>query len=114
MTTRHEHLYEAIRKNMIESGEFQQSTIDNKSLLLESRVILCTISTLSTARVRCCGFTEIVPVQTVIVDEASQIEDGDYLPVLAMYKRTLRKLIFIGDDKQCGCLRVGVDEIAMC
>jgi len=50
-----------------------------------------------------CGFTKIVPVQTVIIDEASQIEVGDYLPMLARYKTTLRKMVFIGDDKQCMC-----------
>jgi hypothetical protein len=50
-----------------------------------------------------CGFTKIVPVQTVIIDEASQIEVGDYLPILARYKTTLRKMVFIGDDKQCMC-----------
>lgn len=50
-----------------------------------------------------CGFTEIVPVQTVIVDEASQIEVGDYLPMLARHKTSLRKMVFIGDDKQCEC-----------
>ena len=50
-----------------------------------------------------CGFTDLVPVQTVIVDEASQIEVGDYLLLLAKYKSTLRKMVFIGDDKQCEC-----------
>ena len=49
------------------------------------------------------GFTNIVPVQTVIIDEASQIEVGDYLPILGKYQTTLRKMIFIGDDKQCRC-----------
>jgi len=69
---------------------------------------------LSTGRIMDCGFTTIVPVQTVIIDEASQIEVGDYLPILAMYKPTLRKIVFIGDDKQCGCSEVGVDEIVVC
>ena len=49
------------------------------------------------------GFTVIVPVQTVIVDEASQIEVGDYLPILGKYKTSLRKIVFIGDDKQREC-----------
>ena len=98
---RHEHLYEVIRNNVIESGDFKQTIGDNERLVLGSRVILCTISMLSTARVMACGFTKIVPVQTVIIDEASQIEVGDYLPILARYKTTLRKMIFIGDDKQC-------------
>ena len=76
---------------------------ENELLLLESRVILCTISMLSTNWFTQCGFTKIVPVQTIIIDEASQIEAGNYLPILAMYKTTLRKMVFVGDDKQCRC-----------
>jgi superfamily I DNA and/or RNA helicase len=100
--SRHEHLYEIIVKNTIESGQFQKSIIDNEKLLMGARVILCTISMLSGDYIMRCGFTTLVPVQTVIVDEASQIEAGDYLPILAKYKKTLRKMVFIGDDKQCG------------
>ena len=54
-----------------------------------------------------CGFTELIPVQTIIIDEASQIEAGGYLPILARYKTTLRKMVFIGDDKQCMCGKRG-------
>ena len=97
---------------MIESGRFKQTKLENERLLIgEGRggtlpqVILCTISMLSTSRLMQCGFTEIVPVQTIIIDEASQIEVGDYLPILARYTTTLRKVVFIGDDKQCMCAR---------
>ena len=69
--------------------------------------MLCTISMLSNDRLMECGFTKIVPVQTIIVDEASQIEVGDYLPMLARYKTSLRKLVFIGDDKQRECQGLG-------
>ena len=88
---------------MIESGNFKRTAQENERLLLGSRVILCTMSMLSANKLTQCGFTNIVPVQTVIVDEASQIEAGDYLPILAKHKTTLRKMIFIGDDKQCRC-----------
>jgi len=86
---------------MIQSGDFDSTVVGNERLILGTRVILCTISMLSAQRVMDCGFTKLVPVQTIIIDEASQIEAGDYLPVLARYKTTLRKMIFIGDDKQC-------------
>ena len=65
-----------------------------------ARVLLCTISMLSAGKLTKRGFTTIVPVQTIIIDEASQIEAGDYLLILARYKTTLRKMVFIGDDKQ--------------
>ncbi|KAG2074290.1 hypothetical protein BDR04DRAFT_1071679, partial [Suillus decipiens] len=45
-------------------------------------------------------FTRRVPVQTVIFDEASQIEVGDYLPLLQRFRHKLQKMVFIGDDKQ--------------
>ena len=48
------------------------------------------------------NFCRLVPPQTVIFDEASQIEIGDYFPILTNFCSTLRKLVFIGDDKQCG------------
>jgi hypothetical protein len=111
--TRHEHLYEIIRHNTIESGDFESTEPGNERLVLGSRVILCTISMLSSPRVSGIGFTNIVPVQTVIIDEASQIEVGDYLPILAKYQTSLRKMIFIGDDKQCRCGGEG-DGIAVC
>lgn len=40
------------------------------------------------------------PVTTLVIDEASQIEIGDYMAVFTRYP-SLQKLCFIGDDKQC-------------
>ncbi len=66
---------------------------------MDSRVILCTLSMLSDSRIS--TITRIVPVQTIIFDEASQIEIGGYLPVIHRFASSLRKMVFIGDDKQC-------------
>lgn len=41
------------------------------------------------------------PLSTLVIDEASQIELGDYIPVFREYNFSLRKVCFIGDDKQC-------------
>jgi regulator of nonsense transcripts 1 len=47
------------------------------------------------------------PLNTLVVDEASQIHVGDYIPVFYNKKYgTLRKACFIGDDKQCKYLFV--------
>lgn len=61
------------------------------------RVLLCTLSMLSSSKMR---FAEVAPLHMVIVDEASQIEVGDYIPMLKKSADTLEKLVFIGDDKQ--------------
>ena len=45
-------------------------------------------------------FSNIVPIQTIIFDEASQIEVGDYLPLLHRFPHSLKKMVFIGDDRQ--------------
>ncbi|KAG5646974.1 hypothetical protein DXG03_001697 [Asterophora parasitica] len=94
----HEHLYHKIQRNVIRSDDFPEDVLAVERLLRGSRVILCTLSMLSHDKLS--DFTRIVPPQTIIFDEASQIEVGDYFPPLERFQPTLRKLVFIGDDKQ--------------
>lgn len=99
---RHEHLYEELLEpNVVRSDEFKSDIVDTHNLLGGSRVLLCTLSMLSNPKLDEGGFTRLVPVDIVIIDEASQIEVGDYLPVLSQYRSSIQKLVFIGDDKQC-------------
>lgn len=101
---RHEHLYERLEHCFIRSDSFGGGAVTVSRLLINehtnehTRVILCTLSMLSNPRIE--EFTRQVPVQTVIFDEASQIEVGDYLPLLQRYQHSLQKMVFIGDDKQ--------------
>ena len=83
---------------MIPSKEFPKGKDEAAEMLDGVRVILCTLSMLSHGRLP--PFTSVVPVETLIVDEASQIELGDFVPVLCNYSETIRKLVFVGDDKQ--------------
>ena len=62
---------------------------------MRGQVVHSKLQRLVTSRYTC-----LVPVKTVIVDEASQIELGDYLPLQARFGRNIKKLVFIGDDKQ--------------
>jgi hypothetical protein len=55
---------------------------------------------MSNPKLREFGFTEAVPVNSVVVDEASQIETGQYFPLFEFFGDTLRKLCFIGDNQQ--------------
>ena len=41
--------------------------------------------------------------KSIIVEEASQISMNTYLPVIMQYGKHLKKINFIGDDKQCKC-----------
>lgn len=85
-------------ENMIRSDEFETSPLVVERQLLGSRVILCTLSMLSNDRI--VTITRVAPLQTVIFDEASQVEIGDYMPLLLRFHSMFRKLVFIGDNKQ--------------
>jgi regulator of nonsense transcripts 1 len=95
---RHEHLYERLEHCFIPPDLWDGGPVVISRLLLETRVILCTLSTLSHQKITM--FSNIVPIQTIIFDEASQIEVGDYLPLLHRFPHSLKKMVFIGDDRQ--------------
>lgn len=46
------------------------------------------------------GLFKTVPLINLLIDEASQIEIGGYVSVFSE-NPTIRKVCFIGDDKQC-------------
>ncbi|KAK7033223.1 regulator of nonsense transcripts 1 [Favolaschia claudopus] len=94
----HEHLYDKINPNLIRSDCLEQDVVAAERQFLGSQVILCTLSMLSNARIFL--ITRIVPLQIVIVDEASQVQVGDFLPMISLFPTSLRKLVFIGDDNQ--------------
>ena len=95
---RHEHLYERLEHCFMRSDVFDSDPVVIDRLLLDTRVVLCTLSMLSSSRID--EITRRVPIQTAIFDEASQIEVGDYLPLLYRFRSSLQKMVFIGDDKQ--------------
>ncbi|KAL4249796.1 hypothetical protein ABKN59_007616 [Abortiporus biennis] len=97
----HEHLYKKIEKNIIRSDTFKLFSVAGlRATLNDCRVILCTVSTLSHPLLISAGFPALVPLDTVIVDEASQIEVGDYFPMFNMFGASINKFVLIGDDKQ--------------
>jgi AAA domain len=100
ISIRHEHLYEKIKKNIIISDRLPKPSVLQK-VLKDSQVIICTISMISNSKLQGCQLTEVVPIINAIIDEASQIEVGQYIPLIKSFGNTLQKLCFIGDDKQC-------------
>ncbi|KAI0065320.1 P-loop containing nucleoside triphosphate hydrolase protein, partial [Artomyces pyxidatus] len=95
----HEHLYHQLLPNIIRSNELPKNAQALHKALDGAQVILCTLSMLSNPRLRDLGITRAVPVTKVIIDEASQIEVGDYVSLFSQFQ-TVRKVCFIGDDKQ--------------
>ena len=99
MLSRHEHLYRRIEKNIIISDKFSQPGFIYKALQ-GTQVILCTLSMISNQKLKLAGVTQKVPIENVIIDEASQIEVGQYVPLFKTFGKSLRKICFVGDDKQ--------------
>lgn len=102
MSSRHEHLYGRIKENIIVSDKFSRPA-DLRKALQGSQVILCTLSMISNPRLA--TITQAVPIVNVIIDEASQIEVGQYVPLFKTFGNSLRKICFVGDDKQCKSLQ---------
>ncbi|KAG2128080.1 hypothetical protein BD769DRAFT_732626 [Suillus cothurnatus] len=93
----HEHLYANIRANIIISEDFCAPGFAKE--LQSTPVILCTLSMLSSFALRRFGGFKAAPIRTLVIDEASQIEIGDYIPLFTSHT-SIRKVCFIGDDKQ--------------
>ncbi|KAG7444676.1 uncharacterized protein BT62DRAFT_219829 [Guyanagaster necrorhizus] len=90
----HDNLYTKIQQHIILSTQFWRLSAKK---LHGSRVFLCTLSMLSNPHIS--RFTEVVALRCAVVDEASQIKIADYLNIFIGFS-SLRKICFIGDDKQ--------------
>ncbi|KAF8342729.1 P-loop containing nucleoside triphosphate hydrolase protein [Cantharellus anzutake] len=97
----HEHLYEKIKEYVIESTDLPRSMVATKKLLGEARVILCTLSMFTSEKMDRCGITRALAVpEVLIVDEASQVLVNEYMTCFTNFCATLRRVCFVGDDKQ--------------
>ncbi|KAI6042876.1 AAA domain-containing protein, partial [Pisolithus marmoratus] len=94
----HEHLYERLAPCVIRSDSFAKGVVGASRQLCGARIILCTLGMLSNDHIA--PYVQVNPVDILIFDEGSQIEVGNYVPVLHRFGRTLSKIAFIGDDKQ--------------
>ncbi|KZV63408.1 hypothetical protein PENSPDRAFT_691686 [Peniophora sp. CONT] len=62
------------------------------------RVVVCTLAKLADPKIR--ALKEVIPVQTVVIDEAGQLDVNDLIPLIRIHSRTLARLVFVGDEKQ--------------
>jgi hypothetical protein len=77
--SRHEHIYEKIEHHLLRSDEFPEDPGAFERTIGGSPVILCTLSMLSNPILDDRGLYELVPLERLVVDEASQIEVGEYM-----------------------------------
>ncbi|KAF8317738.1 P-loop containing nucleoside triphosphate hydrolase protein [Clavulina sp. PMI_390] len=96
----HDHLYERIKARVIESSELRTADQTKRLLGDHCRVILCTLNMLSSRTLRRVRLVDqLLPATTLIVDEASQIENTSYF-IPFFHSGFLKRVCFVGDDKQ--------------
>ncbi|TRM58031.1 P-loop containing nucleoside triphosphate hydrolase protein [Schizophyllum amplum] len=96
----HESIYTAIEQKLIRSDEFPPDTGSLARFIGDARVILSTVSMLSNPKLEQLRmYNDVMPVERLVIDEASQINVFDYMPLCAKFKK-LRKICFFGDPKQ--------------
>lgn len=76
---RHEHIYKSIEERLIRSDELPDNPTGLARVLLGSQIILSTISMLSNPCLENNGMFRLVPMERLIIDEASQINVFEYL-----------------------------------
>ncbi|THU84367.1 P-loop containing nucleoside triphosphate hydrolase protein [Dendrothele bispora CBS 962.96] len=96
----HEHIYEGIAKNVIRGDEMPTDPVGMERVLEGVKVILSTLGMLSNPALDQNHTFSLVPMERLIVDEASQINTFEYLNVFHKFHRTLEKVCFFGDPKQ--------------
>jgi regulator of nonsense transcripts 1 len=109
-------LYEGIKAKVIRSDELPESRREVEMIFRGATVVLCTLSMLSNPKLAECGIIDILPVTSLVIDEASQIDVFEFMasPLLALwaisdtlnqhlfykFSKVLTKVCFFGDPKQ--------------
>ncbi|KAI0628445.1 P-loop containing nucleoside triphosphate hydrolase protein [Trametes polyzona] len=102
----HEHLYDGkVQDALIRSNEFHGEGFDPKRRFGSARIVLCTVAVLSNEMLGPIGVFKHLPVERLVVDEASQIDTIEF--VVLMWKQhlfhrfgALTKVCMFGDPKQ--------------
>ncbi|CDO72676.1 hypothetical protein BN946_scf184985.g96 [Trametes cinnabarina] len=95
----HEHLYEELEERLIRSDELISDPVETERKIRGSLVVLCTIAMLSNPAIDDSGVFRFVPMERLLVDEASQIDTFEFMHLFHKF-RDLQKICMFGDPKQ--------------
>ena len=76
---RHEHIYDKVEPRLLRSDSFPQQPNDMERAIGGSLVILCTLSMLSNPILDDRRVYKLVPLERLVIDEASQIDVGEFM-----------------------------------
>lgn len=95
----HEHLYVQIQEKLMRSDELPDNVMGMGRALGDSCIVLSTLSMLSNPALEANGTFDLVPVERLVIDEASQIKIFEFISVFEKFQ-DLEKVCFFGDPKQ--------------
>ena len=78
-STRHEHIYAQIQGKLMRSDELPNNVKGMGRALGDSCIVLSTLSMLSNPALEANGTFDLVPVERLVIDEASQIKIFEFL-----------------------------------
>jgi hypothetical protein len=81
---RHEKLYEEIEARVIRSDELPDSGREVSMMFDGATMVLCTLSMLSNPKLVECGLFDVLPVKSLVIDEASQIDVFEFMVILVL------------------------------
>ncbi|KAF8994635.1 P-loop containing nucleoside triphosphate hydrolase protein [Cyathus striatus] len=96
----HEHLYVGVESNLIRSDELPKDKVGVERLFNGSTIVLSTLGMLSSPALERNGTFDLVPVERLVVDEASQIRIFEYLHIFVKFQEELLKVCYFGDPNQ--------------
>jgi regulator of nonsense transcripts 1 len=74
-------LYKKIEAKVIRSDELPDSRRLVSKMFGGATVVLCTLSMLSNPKLLECGLLDILPVKSLVIDEASQIDVFEFMVI---------------------------------
>ncbi|KAF8483864.1 hypothetical protein DFH94DRAFT_690333 [Russula ochroleuca] len=98
----HEELYEEVKDVVIRSDILKQdSGISGTRQIFDGvTLVLSTLSMLSNPILTDYGLLKLIPVRSLVVDEASQIDVFDFMHLFHKFSKVLKKVCLFGDPKQ--------------
>jgi regulator of nonsense transcripts 1 len=79
---------------VIRSDELPNSQKGVSRIFGDATVVLCTLATLSNPKLNDCGLFRVIPVRSLVIDEASQIDVFEFM-VMILVLAFMDKLVIV-------------------
>jgi hypothetical protein len=79
LALRHEELYSGIKDVVLRTDKIFEACEDVAILFRGITLVLCTLSTLSNPKLDECGLLNLIPMRSLVIDEASQIDVFEFM-----------------------------------